>query len=374
MTASQMSDLVIQLVSPNGTVSTIFDHAAGSLNGIWEATSNAFRGESSGGIWTLQISDTVAGVGALFSGATLSVYGSAAWADQTYTYTNEFASLASLDPARSILSDTGGHDTINAAAVTGDCIIDLHAGSTSQIAGQKLMIAAGTVIETAIGGDGNDRLVASDGGNLLFGGRGDDTLTGGAGDDTLVGGPGHNILNGGAGKDTAILAGSSSDYTTATAADGSMSFTSLSTGETDIISNVERITFTNATLALDTDRGAGEIYRLYQAALGRTPDSAGLTTWVRAADQGEAVSSIAHSFLSSSEFSATYGASLSDSAFVTALYQNVLGRAPDASGLASWIDTLSHGMTRDTLLVAFSDSVELKALVAPQVEHGIWLM
>ena len=46
-----------------------------------------------------------------------------------------------------------------------------------------------SVIENAIGGSGNDTLIANDFGCTLTGGDGDDVLTGGAGIDRLVGGP-----------------------------------------------------------------------------------------------------------------------------------------------------------------------------------------
>ncbi len=53
-----------------------------------------------------------------------------------------------------------------------------------------LTIAAGTVIENAVTGDGNDTLIGNDIANILLGMRGNDTLDGGAGADTLDGGVG----------------------------------------------------------------------------------------------------------------------------------------------------------------------------------------
>jgi Ca2+-binding RTX toxin-like protein len=69
-----------------------------------------------------------------------------------------------------------------------------------------------TVVEDAIGGDGDDDIRGNDVGNMLDGavgsddllGRGgDDDLRGGAGDDSLDGGAGADILNGGRGVDLA---------------------------------------------------------------------------------------------------------------------------------------------------------------------------
>jgi hypothetical protein len=69
---------------------------------------------------------------------------------------------------------------------------------------------------------------------------------------------------------------------------------------------------------------------------------------------------VADFFTASPEFQATYGA-LDNTAFVTLLYGNVLGRAPDAGGLAGWVGALDGGMTRGQVLVGFSESPEYKA-------------
>ena len=66
-------------------------------------------------------------------------------------------------------------------------------------------IALNTVIEKAIGGTGNDRLIASDTGSQLLGGGGNDTLIGGAGNDRLLGGSGADNLTGGGSGDTFVF-------------------------------------------------------------------------------------------------------------------------------------------------------------------------
>jgi len=90
------------------------------------------------------------------------------------------------------LSGSGEHETI-----------DLIAGTFSSFAGMtnNLYIAAGTAIDTAIGGSAGDHIIANDHGDTLYGNGGDDILVGGAGKDFLYGGSGNNTLNGGAGDD-----------------------------------------------------------------------------------------------------------------------------------------------------------------------------
>mgnify|MGYP003942493579 CR=1 FL=1 len=97
------------------------------------------------------------------------------------------------------------------------------------------------------------------------------------------------------------------------------------------MSSVERLQFSDGTLALDTGSGqtAGEAYRLYQAAFNRTPDTAGLKYQTNALDSGYSLSTVAGNFIASPEFQRTYG-NVNDTQFITLLYQNVLHRAPDA--------------------------------------------
>jgi len=52
---------------------------------------------------------------------------------------------------------------------------------------------------------------------------------------------------------------------------------SSNSGTPDTLVSIERIQFTDGTLALDESGNAGQAYRLYQAAFGRTPDTPGLS-------------------------------------------------------------------------------------------------
>ena len=59
---------------------------------------------------------------------------------------------------------------------------------------------------------GDDSCYSGGGSDILDGGAGNDSLDGGSGDDVLKGGSGDDLLQGGAGVDTAVYAGTSSDY------------------------------------------------------------------------------------------------------------------------------------------------------------------
>ena len=98
--------------------------------------------------------------------------------------------------------DSGGTDTLDCSGYSVAQVIDLHPGSFSSVGGlvHNIAIATNAVIEVAIGGSGNDTLIANDLGCTLKGGGGNDTLVGGAGNDTLIGGTGIDTLTGGGGR------------------------------------------------------------------------------------------------------------------------------------------------------------------------------
>ncbi len=164
-------DITIELISPDGTDSVLLDHpnggtnAAGNLNFTFSTTHN--WGETPDGNWTVVIHDSgTNGTDSIVSWS-LRIYGDDLGVNDTYYYTDDFATLSG---ERSTLSDSSGSDAINAAAVTTDLTLDLNAGQTSTIAGRQVEISAGTVIEKAYGGDGNDLIIGNGADNFLYGG------------------------------------------------------------------------------------------------------------------------------------------------------------------------------------------------------------
>jgi len=109
------------------------------------------------------------------------------------------------------------------------------------------------------------------------------------------------------------------------------------------------------------------VARLYFAYFLRIPDYDGLNYWIRYYRAGMSLSAISDLFAQSVEFRSMYG-SLDNAAFVSLLYQNVLGRAPDAFGLTFWKGELDAGtLTRGQVMLGFSESREYKAFVANEV-------
>nr|WP_237693199.1 DUF4214 domain-containing protein [Octadecabacter algicola] len=108
------------------------------------------------------------------------------------------------------------------------------------------------------------------------------------------------------------------------------------------------------------DAASAQIFRLYQATLARNPDVVGLNNWAdRLSDGSYSLVEVTTGFVNSPEFQKTYG-DLDNDGFVTLLYQNVLGRAPDETGLANWTARLNGGASRSSVVVGFSESTEFK--------------
>ena len=174
---------------------------------------------------------------------------------------------------------------------------------------------------------------------------------------------GANTIDGGFGHTTVELQESSTNYQIAVIETG----LTISGGDQATplqLMNVEDLQFTDKSVFVESGNNEN-IALLYSAALNRAPDSAGLFGWesgfalsISSAAQaqgpyaalaetpvtvgGATLPNLAYGFTHSQEFQSEYGA-LSNTQFVTLLYQNVLGRAPDSVGLSGWLAYMTTG-------------------------------
>jgi YVTN family beta-propeller protein len=112
-----------------------------------------------------------------------------------------------------------------------------------------------------------------------------------------------------------------------------------------------------ASLAASATPSA-RLTRLYSAYFKRLPDFGGYTYWVGKLRSGTSLAKASDTFAASSEFKRTYG-SLTNKAFVTLVYQNVLGRSPDSGGASYWLGRLDRKVvSRGAMMTAFSESSE----------------
>jgi len=120
----------------------------------------------------------------------------------------------------------------------------------------------------------------------------------------------------------------------------------------------------------DTSSNAGKIYALYQGILGRAPDSLGFEINTAAANAGFSLRDMAGSFLASPEGQARSGVT-TDVQFVTQLYRTTLGREPDQAGLTNHVNFLSAGGSRADVALSFSLSTEFLNALQPQFAQGV---
>jgi hypothetical protein len=179
-----------------------------------------------------------------------------------------------------------------------------------------------------------------------------------------------DIINGGDGVDFVTYKGLRSNYTV-TKIDNTYVVAPISgTGGRDTLASVERLIFDDSRVSLEPDGKDGQVFRMYQAAFNRKPDLKGLGYWFAEMDKGTTLAEVAQSFINSPEFSKTYG-SLTDSQFVTQLYQNVLQRVPDNAGLSYHVANLTSGTPRAQVLVGFSESPENQVALIGVIKDGI---
>ena len=199
---------------------------------------------------------------------------------------------------------------------------------------EELVLRAGTGLR-GTGNDLDNLVLGGAGADTINSGDGRDTVRGGAGNDAITGfasgADGRDILSGEAGADT-LAGGPGND-----ALYGDAFAPALGLG-------VE----------------ARQVYRLYQATLGRAPDTAGHAGWTAALIEKQTdLGTVAGGFVGSQEFQNTYGA-LDNRGFVTLLYQNVLGRAPSGAEVTGWLNAMTQGTSRAGVVVGFSESQEFQ--------------
>jgi hypothetical protein len=214
-----------------------------------------------------------------------------------------------------------------------------------------------------LGTDANEGFTLTEQDDFVFGDAGHDVFSASAGNDRLVGGSGLDWLSFSVPRSGALVQPKGSAWTVSSA-DGF-----------DTISEVERLQFSDGTLALDLEGSAGQLYRLYQAAFARTPDAGGLGYWIDEVDAGRGdLAWVAYNFLIGNEFRDTYSApkAMANETYLDLLYRHVLGREADAEGRAYWVREMDEGSSHEDVLVSFSESVENKNQLATEIQDGIW--
>jgi hypothetical protein len=195
-------------------------------------------------------------------------------------------------------------------------------------------------------------------------------LTGDAGANRFTPGAGNNAVDGKGGLDVAVYTGARSDFTVVKDVYGYAVTDKSGVLGHDTLVNVERVQFSDKSLALDIDGNAGQVYRMYQAAFDRIPDAGGFAYWLNAMDHGYTLNQISGLVLADKEAAALYMANPTDENFITQLYHHVLHREPEGAGYQWWLDHV-HSASRAEVLAMFSESPENQAQVIGAIQNGI---
>jgi hypothetical protein len=187
----------------------------------------------------------------------------------------------------------------------------------------------------------------------------------------------NDTIDGGGGVDTFYANGRQKSFSFSVSRDGAILITDLTgLGATDTLTNIERLRFDDISLALDTSGNAGQAYRVYKAAFNRDPmsgDKKGLGYWIGQIDKGMDLIEVSARFVDSNEFRTLYGTNPTNDQFLTKLYQNVLGRQPEATGYNWWLNELNTNpeKTKAKVLADFAESSENQAGVIALIGSGI---
>ena len=154
-------------------------------------------------------------------------------------------------------------------------------------------------------------IVGSQFNDILFGyGPNETFVPGAASSDQIAGASGVN---------TVVLSGALNQYTV-TGAGNAVGVANNGNGATDTLTNIQQVKFSDYTLVFDLHSAQDTlVYQgLSQATYDRTPDLVGFRYWAGVADANNTSAiSLADSFIAAPEFTAKYGASPSNTTFVT---------------------------------------------------------
>lgn len=113
----------------------------------------------------------------------------------------------------------------------------------------------------------------------------------------------------------------------------------------------------------------GIIQDYYTKFLGREAEPIGIIGWLAEMHKGKTFKDVSRAIISSDEYLKKSGGKATD--WVTRVYNDVLDRAPDAAGLASWSQKGITPAARDAVTRAILDSQESSARLVQEAYEGV---
>jgi Ca2+-binding RTX toxin-like protein len=185
--------------------------------------------------------------------------------------------------------------------------------------------------------------------------------------DTIKGGPGIDFFDGGLGLDTVVYSGPQERYTINKTGNRYVVSESTGSDDTDYLSNIERLQFSNGKVALDVETGnAGEAGPTY------VKDKALAGIVINLLDQKYSSDTIANLGLATPMFLSMAGSS-SNTDFVKQVFTNVVGRAPTPSESSTYVNMLDAGTSQSALalMAAHTDLNAARIDLVGLIQHGL---
>lgn len=170
--------------------------------------------------------------------------------------------------------------------------------------------------------------------------------------DTIKGQPGTDFFDGGLGIDTVVYSGLQERYSITKSGNRYVVSEPTGSDDTDYLSNIERLQFSNGKVALDLGGNAGQAARLIGALLGPSfiKDKALAGVVIGLVDQDYSIENIANLGLNTS-FYLTLAGSTKNEDFVNHVFRNVVGRTPEVNEQKTYVDMLNAGTSQAALAV-----------------------
>lgn len=170
--------------------------------------------------------------------------------------------------------------------------------------------------------------------------------------DTIKGQPGTDFFDGGLGIDTVVYNGPQERYSITKSGNRYVVSEPTGSDDTDYLSNIERLQFSNGKVALDLGGNAGQAARLIGALLGPSfiKDKALAGVVIGLVDQDYSIENIANLGLNTSFYLALAGSTKNED-FVNHVFRNVVGRPPEVNEQKTYVDMLNAGTSQAALAV-----------------------
>jgi hypothetical protein len=192
--------------------------------------------------------------------------------------------------------------------------------------------------------------------------------------DLIKGQPGIDYFDGGLGLDTVLYSGPLERYSVNKSGNRYVVSEPTGSDDTDNLTNIERLQFSNGKLALDLDGNAGTAAKLIGTLLGKAAlqDKALAGLVIQLLDQNYSSETIVNLGLSTPTYLALAGSSKHED-FVKLVYHNVVGVAPTPDAMAPFVSQLNQGASQASLALMAAETPLLAGQInlVGLVQHGL---